>query len=140
MMMIVLLNSQELLDSKQQGRERLNRVQRCAAVMRDYSSSGGNEALEQKEATLLLSWEHWEHATMQTRVHLETTLSQILSSEQEFSHLSGQLEQDLQDFSCQLKDFRTRLSQAEGQTDGEEVVKGWHLAKVDCFLFLSPKT
>ncbi|XP_037550764.1 nesprin-1 [Nematolebias whitei] len=120
---------QELLDSKQRGRERLSRVQRCGVVARDFTSSGGYEALEREEATLLSSWEQWERTALQTRASLETALSQISSSEQEFSSLSAQLEQALQDFSSKLKDCRTRLTQAEGKSDGEEAVKGWHLAK-----------
>uniref|UniRef100_A0A1A8H4I9 Spectrin repeat containing, nuclear envelope 1b n=1 Tax=Nothobranchius korthausae TaxID=1143690 RepID=A0A1A8H4I9_9TELE len=53
----------------------------------------------------------------------------ISSSEQEFSSLSAQLEQDLQDFSRQLKDCRLRLAQAERKNEGEEAVKGWEIAK-----------
>lgn len=121
---------QELLDSKQRGRERLNRVQRYGAVARDYTGSGGYEAMEREEATLLSSWEQWERGALQTRASLETALSQISSSEQEFSSLSAQLEQDLQDFSAQLQGCRHRLCQAEKKNDGEEAVKGWQMAKV----------
>lgn len=121
---------QELLDSKQRGRERLNRVQRCGAVARDHTGSGGYEAMEREEAALLSSWEQWERVALQTRASLETALSQIASSEQEFNSRSAQLEQDLRDFSHQLQDWRLRLSQAEGKNDGEEAVKGWQIAKV----------
>lgn len=121
---------QELLNSKQRGRERLSRVQRCGAVARDYTGSGGYEALEREEAALLSSYEQWERGALQTRAGLETALSQISNSEQEFNSLSTQLEQDLQDFSRQLLEWRLRLSQAEGQNDGEEAVKGWQTAKV----------
>lgn len=120
----------ELLDSKQRGRERLSRVQRCGAVARDYTGSGGYEAIEREEAALLSSWEQWERSALQTRASLETTLSQIASSEQEFSSLSAQLEQDLQDFGRQLQDWRLRLAQAEGKNEGEEAVKCWQIAKV----------
>ncbi|MEQ2161686.1 hypothetical protein GOODEAATRI_012073, partial [Goodea atripinnis] len=120
---------QELLDSKQRGRERLNRVQRYGAVARDYTCSGGYEAMEREEAALLSSWEQWERTALQTRASLETALSQISSSEQEFSSLSAQLEQDLQDFSRQLQGCRLRLGQAEKKNEGEEAVKGWQMAK-----------
>ncbi|MED6268686.1 hypothetical protein CHARACLAT_024850, partial [Characodon lateralis] len=120
---------QELLDSKQRGRERLNRVQRYGAVARDYTGSGGYEAMEREEAALLSSWEQWERAALQTRASLETALSQISSSEQEFSSLSAQLDQDLQDFSHQLQGCRLRLCQAEKKNEGEEAVKGWQMAK-----------
>lgn len=122
--------SQELLDSKQRGRERLNRVQRCGAVSRDHTGSGGYEAMEREEAALLSSWDQWERGALQTRASLETALSQIASSEQEFSSLSAQLEQDLHDFSRQLKDWRLWLAQAERRNEGADAVKGWQIAKV----------
>lgn len=86
--------------------------------------------MEREEAALLSSWEQWERGALQTRASLETALSQIASSEQEFNSLSAKLEQDLQDFSRQLQDWRLRLAQAEGKNDGEEAVKGWQIAKV----------
>lgn len=127
-----------MLDSKQRGRERLNRVQRCGAVARDYTGSGGYETIEREEAALLSSWEQWERAALQTRASLETTLSQIASSEQEFNSLSAQLEQDLQDFNRQLQDWRLRLTQAERKNDGEEAVKGWQIAKASLGFSLVP--
>ncbi|KAF1374585.1 hypothetical protein PFLUV_G00230620 [Perca fluviatilis] len=120
---------QELLESKQRGRERLNRVQRCGAVSRDHTGSGGYEAMEREEAALFSSWDQWERGALQTRASLETALSQIASSEQEFSSLTAQLEQDLHDFSRQLKDWRLQLTQAEKKNEGEEAVKGWQIAK-----------
>lgn len=109
-------------------------MQRCGAVARDYTGSGGYEALEREEAALLSSWEQWERGALQTRASLETALSQIASSEQEFTSLSSQLEQDLQDFGRQLQDWRQRLAQAEGKNEGEEAVKGWQIAKASLSL------
>lgn len=86
--------------------------------------------MEREEAALLSSWEQWERAALQTRASLETALSQIASSEQEFNNLSAQLEQKLQDFVHQLQHWRLRLVQAEGKNEGEEAVKGWQTAKV----------
>nr|XP_057913481.1 nesprin-1 isoform X6 [Doryrhamphus excisus] len=120
---------QELLESKQRGRERLSRVQRCGAAARDHTGAGGYEAIEREEASLLSGWEQWERGALQTRANLETALSQMTSSEQEFSSLSAQLEQDVQDLSARLQDWRLRLRQAEGKADGEEGVKGWQIAK-----------
>lgn len=95
--------------------------------------------MEREEAALLSSWEQWERGALQTRASLETTLSQIASSEQEFSSRSTQLEQDLRAFNHQLQDCRVRLSQAEGKNDGEEAVKGWQIAKVGLVLVNSNK-
>lgn len=94
--------------------------------------------MEREEAALLSSWEQWERAALQTRASLETTLSQIASSEQEFNSLSAQLEQDLQDFNRQLQDWRLRLTQAERKNDGEEAVKGWQIAKASLGFSLVP--
>ncbi|XP_033933582.1 nesprin-1-like, partial [Pseudochaenichthys georgianus] len=124
-----LCKVQELLDSKQRGRERLSRVQRCGAVCRDHTGAGGFEALEREEAGLVSCWEQWERSALQTRASLETALSQISCSEQEFSSLSAQMELQLHDFSRLLKDCRLRITQAERLTEGEEAVKGWTLAK-----------
>ncbi|XP_034001993.1 LOW QUALITY PROTEIN: nesprin-1-like, partial [Trematomus bernacchii] len=124
-----LCKVQELLDSKQRGRERLSRVQRCGAVCRDHTGAGGVEALEREEAGLVSCWEQWERSALQTRASLETALSQISCSEQEFSSLSAQMELQLHDFSRLLKDCRLRITQAERLTEGEEAVKGWTLAK-----------
>ncbi|KAJ4921305.1 hypothetical protein JOQ06_000785, partial [Pogonophryne albipinna] len=124
-----LCKVQELLDSKQRGRERLSRVQRCGAVCRDHTGAGGFEALEREEAGLMSCWEQWERSALQTRASLETALSQISCSEQEFSSLSAQMELQLHDFSRLLKDCRLRITQAERLTEGEEAVKGWTLAK-----------
>lgn len=135
--MLFFLPFQELLDSKQRGRERLNRVQRCGAVARDHTGSGGYEAMEREEAALLSSWEQWERGALQTRASLETAHSQIASSEQEFNNLSVKLEQDLQDFIRQLQDWRLSLAQAGGKNEGQEAVKGWQIAKVGLALVTS---
>lgn len=91
--------------------------------------------MEREEAALVSAWEQWERSALQTRAGLETTLSQIASSEQEFSSRSVQLEQDLGAFTHQLQEWRLQLSQAEAKNDGEEAVKGWQLAKVRLVLF-----
>lgn len=86
--------------------------------------------MEREEAALLSSWEQWERGALQTRASLETALSQIASSEQEFNSLSAQLEQNLQDFNRQLQNWRLRLAHPEDKNDGEEAVKRWQIAKV----------
>ncbi|KAK6304736.1 hypothetical protein J4Q44_G00253220 [Coregonus suidteri] len=124
-----LAKVRELIDSRQRGRECLSRVQRCGAATRDHTGSGGSEAVEREEAALMSAWEQWERRALQNRAGLETALSQIASSEQEFNCLAAQLEMDLQEFSSQLQEWRHRLSQAEGKNSGEETVQGWQIAK-----------
>uniref|UniRef100_A0A8C7KDH8 Spectrin repeat containing, nuclear envelope 1b n=1 Tax=Oncorhynchus kisutch TaxID=8019 RepID=A0A8C7KDH8_ONCKI len=124
-----LAKVQELIDSRQRGRERLSRVQHCGAATRDHTGSAGFEAVEREEAALLSAWEQWERGALQNRAGLETALSQLASSEQEFNCLAAQLEVDLQEFSSQLQEWRHRLSHAEGKNSREEAVQGWQIAK-----------
>lgn len=121
---------QELLDSRKQGKDRLTRVQRCGAAARDHTSTVGCEALEREEAGLLSTWEQWEHGAKHVCSGLEATLAQMASSEQEFSSLAAQLEQDLQDFSSRLNGCRDTLQQVASMNTSEEAVQGWQIAKV----------
>ncbi|TSO25166.1 Nesprin-1 [Bagarius yarrelli] len=120
---------QELLNSKKQGRERLERVQQCGAVAREHTSTIGCEALEREEAGLLSAWEQWEHGAKHVRSGLEATLAQMASSDQEFSTLAAQLEQDLQNFSSRLHEWRATLQQVEDMDTSEEAVQAWQIAK-----------
>ena len=105
-------------------------MQRAGAAARDHTGAGGFEAVEREESALLSSWEQWERGALQTRGALETALSQIASSEQEFGSLAARLEKDLGEFGGQLKKHRLRLAQAEGKSSPEEAVEGWQIAKV----------
>lgn len=121
------------MNSRKQGRERLERVQRCGAAARDHTSTVGCEALEREEAGLLSAWEQWEHGTKHVHSGLEATLAQMASSDQEFSTLAAQLEQDLQEFSSRLHEWRGTLQQVEAMDTSEEAVQAWQIAKVqDC--------
>ncbi|KAG1946578.1 nesprin-1 [Pimephales promelas] len=118
-----------LLDSKNQGRERLTRVQSCGAATRDHTSTVGCEVLEREEAGMLSAWEQWERGAKHVCSGLEGVLSQMANSEQEFNSLAAQLEQDLQEFSSKLQESRFKLLQVEEMTSGEEAVQGWQIAK-----------
>uniref|UniRef100_A0A8C7ULC6 Spectrin repeat containing, nuclear envelope 1b n=1 Tax=Oncorhynchus mykiss TaxID=8022 RepID=A0A8C7ULC6_ONCMY len=133
-----LAKVQELIDSRQRGRERLSRVQRCGAATRDHTGSAGFEAVEREEAALLSAWEQWERGALQNRAGLETALSQLASSEQEFNCLAAQLEVDLQEFSSQLQEWRHRLSHAEGKNSREEAVQGWQIDTLEGLVKMEP--
>uniref|UniRef100_A0A672NJW8 Nesprin-1-like n=1 Tax=Sinocyclocheilus grahami TaxID=75366 RepID=A0A672NJW8_SINGR len=118
-----------LLDSRKQGHERLTRVQSCGAATRDHTSTVGCEVLEREEAGLLSAWEQWERGAKHMCSGLEGVLAQMASSEQEFNSLAAQLEQDLQEFSGKLQEWRIKLEQGEEISSGEEAVQGWQIAK-----------
>ncbi|KTF86540.1 hypothetical protein cypCar_00031779 [Cyprinus carpio] len=118
-----------LLDSRKQGHERLTRVQSCGAATRDHTSTVGCEVLEREEAGLLSAWEQWERGAKHVCSGLEGVLAQMASSEQEFSSLAAQLEQDLLEFSSKLQEWRIKLKQVEEMSSGEEAVQGWQIAK-----------
>ncbi|TRY83472.1 hypothetical protein DNTS_016214, partial [Danionella cerebrum] len=118
-----------LLDSKQQGRERLARVQSLGASTREHTSTVGCELLEREEAGLLSAWEQWERGAKHVYSSLEGVLTQMASSEQEFSSLVGQLEQDLQEFSKKLQQWNSRLQPLEQMTAGDEPLQAWQIAK-----------
>ncbi|XP_056332551.1 nesprin-1-like isoform X4 [Danio aesculapii] len=118
-----------LLDSRKQGRERLTRVQSCGAATRDHTSTVGCEVLEREEAGLLSAWEQWERGAKHVCSGLEGVLAQMANSEQEFNSLAAQLEQDLQEFSSKLQEWRIKLQQVEEMSAGDEAVQGWQIAK-----------
>lgn len=108
-------------------------MQQCGAAVRDHTSTVGCEALEREEAGLLSAWEQWEHGAKHVQSGLEATLTQMASSDQEFSSLAAQLEQDLQEFSSRLHEWRGTLQQVEAMDTSEEAVQAWQIAKVELF-------
>ncbi|RXM34120.1 Nesprin-1 [Acipenser ruthenus] len=125
-----LTRIQELIDSRQNGRQRLNRVQEFAAVVKEHTAGIGCELIDMEVEALQSDWEQWERSTKQTQGSLESTLSQMASSEQEFTAQASQLEQGLQEFSSHLKEWGQKLNQVEEcKNTNEEVVEGWKIAK-----------
>lgn len=115
-------------------------MQRCGVAARDHTSTVGCEALEREEAGLLSAWEQWEHGAKRVRSGLEATLAQMASSDQEFSSLAAQLEQDLQEFSNRLHEWRGTLQHLEAMDSSEEAVQAWQIAKVQHYKFQDYKT
>lgn len=105
-------------------------MQSCGAATRDHTSTVGCEVLEREESGLLSAWEQWERGAKHVCSGLEGVLAQMANSEQEFNSSAAQLEQDLQEFSSKLQEWRIKLQQVEEMTSGEEAVQGWQIAKV----------
>ncbi|MGH0176120.1 UNVERIFIED_CONTAM: hypothetical protein FKN15_072268 [Acipenser sinensis] len=120
----------ELIDSRQNGRQRLSRVQEFAAVVKEHTADIGCELIDREVEALQSDWVQWEKSTLQTQGSLESTLSQVASSEQEFTALANKLERDLQEFSSHLKEWGQKLNQVEEcKNTNEEVVEGWKIVK-----------
>ncbi|KPP77537.1 nesprin-1-like, partial [Scleropages formosus] len=87
-----LTKVQELIDSRQQGRERLRSVQRSTAFVPESTDQGGPQR----------AWEEWEGAALRARDTLRDALARADGSEREFRVLEAQLEQELETFRGQL--------------------------------------
>ncbi|KAG2468780.1 SYNE1 protein, partial [Polypterus senegalus] len=124
-----LTKIRELIDSRQNGKERLNRVQQSALNVKKNTAPSGCELIDRETVALLSDWQQWENNTLQTQGSLESVLSQMASSEQEFITQANQLDCSLQQFSCSLKEWDQKLSQVSERNSNEEVLQGWRIAK-----------
>ncbi|GCB81459.1 hypothetical protein scyTo_0021841, partial [Scyliorhinus torazame] len=120
----------ELIASRRNGRERLNRVEALAGEVRQHTAANGCKAIGRELDALRTDWQQWEESTLQAQSGLENMLSQTTSSEQEFEAQAAQLDKDLQDFSATLGACSHSLSQLQDKTTDEEVVECWQKAKV----------
>uniref|UniRef100_UPI00398E76DD nesprin-1 n=1 Tax=Pristiophorus japonicus TaxID=55135 RepID=UPI00398E76DD len=119
----------ELIASRRNGRERLNRVEALAGDVRLHTAANGCGAIGRELEALRADWQQWEESTLQAQSGLETMLSQTTSSEQEFEAQVAQLDKDLQDFGASLGACSQSLSELQGKTTDREVVECWQKAK-----------
>ncbi|XP_060687754.1 nesprin-1-like isoform X2 [Hemiscyllium ocellatum] len=119
----------ELIVSRRNGRERLNRVEALAAEVGEQTAASGREALARELDALRADWQQWEESTLQAQSGLETMLSQTTSSEQEFQAQVAQLDKDLAEFKASLTACSHSLSQLQDKTTDEELVECWQKAK-----------
>ncbi|GCC32670.1 hypothetical protein chiPu_0011134 [Chiloscyllium punctatum] len=119
----------ELIVSRRNGRERLNRVEALAAEVGEQTAPSGREALARELDALRADWQQWEESTLQAQGGLETMLSQTTSSEQEFQAQVAQLDKDLAEFKASLTACSHSLSQLQDKTTDEELVECWQKAK-----------
>lgn len=113
-----------------EGRERLTRVRRSAASTAEHTAAGGCEAIDRQLGALSQALEQWEGAALRARDSLEGALAATAASEEEYDHLTTQLENDLKELDGWLRGWSQELIKAEGRSNGEEAVDGWQLAKV----------
>ncbi|CAJ1078482.1 nesprin-1 [Xyrichtys novacula] len=112
-----------------EGRERLTRVRRSAATTAEHTAAGGCEAMDRQLGALSQALEQWEGAALRARDGLEGALTAATASEEEYDHLTACLEDELKELDGRLRGWSQELIKAEGQSNGEEAVKGWQLAK-----------
>lgn len=127
---------QELIDSRQTGEKRLNRVEALAPAVKKNTTIQGCEHIDTEMQALQSDWQQWEESAFQTQGSLELLVSQMALSEQEFTTQADQLEEALQGFSLLLATWSERLTPLDSkQHTDKEIVEGWHREKVKPFSF-----
>lgn len=128
---------QELIDSRQTGESRLNRVQTLAPTVKRNTTVQGCKHIDSEMQALQSDWKQWEESVFQTRNGLEELVSQMALSEQEFTTQASQLEEALQRFSSLLATWSERLTPLDSKHTDKEIVECWHREKVKQFCLCS---
>lgn len=121
---------QELMDSREIGASRLSRVESLAPAVKQNTTASGSELMDTEMQALRADWKQWEHSVFQTQTSLQTLVSQMALSEQEFSGQVAQLEQALEQFSTLLTTWAQQLSLLEGKNTDKEIVECWQKGRV----------
>lgn len=125
------------MDSRQTGVERLSKVETLAPAVKKNSTSSGCEQIDAEIQGLQTDWKQWEESISQSKNTLESLLSQMAISEQEFTSQVSKLEDAVQDFSAFLEKWAQKLMEGESKNTDREIVEHWHRQKVrlHCFGF-----
>lgn len=121
---------QELIDSRQIGASRLNRVETLASAVKQNTTASGCELIDAEMQALQSDWKQWEESVFQTQNGLEDLVSQMALSEQEFTAQVAQLEKALQQFSALLTAWSQNLTPLDSKHMDQEIVECWHKEKV----------
>ncbi|KAM9316746.1 nesprin-1-like [Gastrophryne carolinensis] len=124
-----IVKVKELMDSRQTGAERLSKVESLAPAVKKNTTAGGCELIDAEIQGLQAEWKEWEDIVCQSQKTLETLLSQMAISEQEFTYQVSKLEEAIQDFSKFLEKWVQKLMQEEGKNTDKEIVEHWHKYK-----------
>ncbi|KAJ7342117.1 hypothetical protein JRQ81_009049, partial [Phrynocephalus forsythii] len=119
----------ELIDSRQTGESRLNRVQALAPAVKKNTTAKGCKDIEAEMQALRSDWKQWEECIFQTQKDLQDLESQMALSEQEFTMQAAQLEEALQHFSTRLSSWSEKLTPLDSKHTDQEVVECWHREK-----------
>lgn len=121
------------MDSREIGAGRLSRVESLAPAVKQNTTASGSELLDTEMQALRADWRQWEDSVFQTQTSLQTLVSQMALSEQEFSGQVAHLEQALEQFRVLLTTWAQQLSLLEGKNTDKEIVECWHKSRVSCF-------
>ncbi|XP_078239370.1 nesprin-1 isoform X9 [Pogona vitticeps] len=119
----------ELIDSRQTGESRLNRVQALAPAVKKDTTVKGCKDIDAEMQALQSDWKQWEESVFQTQKGLQDLESQMAMSEQEFTTQATQLEEALQHFGTRLATWSERLTPLDSKHTDKEVVECWHREK-----------
>lgn len=121
---------QELMDSREIGASRLSRVELLAPAVTQNTTASGSELMDTEMQALRADWKQWEDSVCQTQTSLETLVSQMALSEQEFTGQVAQLEQALEQLGVLLTTWAQQLSVLEGKNTDMEMVECWQKGRV----------
>ncbi|KAM9000867.1 nesprin-1 isoform 8-T9 [Sarcophilus harrisii] len=132
----------ELIDSRQIGASRLNRVELLAPAVKQSTAASGCELMDTEMQALRSDWKQWEDSIFQTQDCLENLVSQMALSEQEFTAQVAQLEQALEHFTTLLETWSQQIVLLEGKNTDQEIVDCWHQEKeiLDALVKAEPLT
>ncbi|XP_060128741.1 nesprin-1 isoform X4 [Zootoca vivipara] len=119
----------ELIDSRQTGEGRLNRVQTLAPAVKKNTTVQGCKHIDAEMQALHSDWKQWEENAFQTRNSLQELDSQMALSEQEFTMQASHLEEALQHFSTFLATWSETLTPLDSKQTDKELVECWHREK-----------
>ncbi|XP_063773938.1 nesprin-1 isoform X14 [Pseudophryne corroboree] len=120
---------QELMNSRQTGAERLSRVETLAPAVKKNTTVSGCEHMDAEIQGLQADWKQWEDSVCQSQNTLETLLSQMAISEQDFTSRVSKLEDAVKDFSVFLEKWAQKLRQGQGKTADKDIVENWQREK-----------
>ncbi|XP_039707258.1 nesprin-1 isoform X7 [Pteropus medius] len=137
-----LCKIKELMDSREIGASRLSRVELLAPAVTQNTTASGSELMDTEMQALRADWKQWEDSVCQTQTSLETLVSQMALSEQEFTGQVAQLEQALEQLGVLLTTWAQQLSVLEGKNTDMEMVECWQKGReiLDALQKAEPKT
>ncbi|KAG8444139.1 hypothetical protein GDO86_009355 [Hymenochirus boettgeri] len=124
-----LTKIKELIDSRQTGVERLNRIETIVPAIKQNTTISGCGQIDTEIQGLQADWKQWEESIFHSQRTLEGLLNQMAISEQEFTSQVLRLEEANNNFNLFLEKWTQKLMQGEGKNSDKEIVENWHQQK-----------
>ncbi|XP_062833321.1 nesprin-1 isoform X16 [Anolis carolinensis] len=119
----------ELIDSRQTGESRLNRIQTLAPAVKQNTTAQGCNDIDTEMQALQSDWKQWEESVFQAQNSLQGLQNQMALSEHEFTTQAAHLEEALQHFSMLLAAWSESLTPLDSKHTDKEIVEFWHREK-----------